>query len=156
MVINSVIVSEWFGNVFHNENWAAEKWHSLMLLLLRGRLMVLSEDKEMSFLNKLLILAVLGWLFQVQSPVCMQLFSEEKAGHRTQYKTVLKWIKTIQYSSLLFCHVFFILMWDLKNNCILVENYFPLVELCEATTFFSVRNYNCIWNTLSTYQSATR
>uniref|UniRef100_A0A669PSJ8 Codanin-1 C-terminal domain-containing protein n=1 Tax=Phasianus colchicus TaxID=9054 RepID=A0A669PSJ8_PHACC len=28
-------------------------------------LMVLSEDKEMSFLNKLLILAVLGWLFQV-------------------------------------------------------------------------------------------
>uniref|UniRef100_A0A8C6YR72 Codanin 1 n=1 Tax=Nothoprocta perdicaria TaxID=30464 RepID=A0A8C6YR72_NOTPE len=33
--------------------------------LLRGRLMVLSEEKEMSFLNKLLILAVLGWLFQV-------------------------------------------------------------------------------------------
>jgi len=32
---------------------------------MRGRLMVLSEDKEMSFLNKLLILAVLGWLFQV-------------------------------------------------------------------------------------------
>ncbi|XP_037994972.1 codanin-1 isoform X3 [Motacilla alba alba] len=31
------------------------------------RLMVLSEDKEMSFLNKLLILAVLGWLFQVPS-----------------------------------------------------------------------------------------
>uniref|UniRef100_A0A663E6Q2 Codanin-1 C-terminal domain-containing protein n=1 Tax=Aquila chrysaetos chrysaetos TaxID=223781 RepID=A0A663E6Q2_AQUCH len=30
-------------------------------------LMVLSEDKEMSFLNKLLILAVLGWLFQVES-----------------------------------------------------------------------------------------
>uniref|UniRef100_A0A8D0KVS4 Codanin-1 C-terminal domain-containing protein n=1 Tax=Strix occidentalis caurina TaxID=311401 RepID=A0A8D0KVS4_STROC len=30
-------------------------------------LMVLSEDKEMSFLNKLLILAVLGWLFQVAS-----------------------------------------------------------------------------------------
>uniref|UniRef100_A0A8C9KQ44 Codanin 1 n=1 Tax=Serinus canaria TaxID=9135 RepID=A0A8C9KQ44_SERCA len=30
-------------------------------------LMVLSEDKEMSFLNKLLILAVLGWLFQVPS-----------------------------------------------------------------------------------------
>uniref|UniRef100_A0A672TVQ9 Codanin-1 C-terminal domain-containing protein n=1 Tax=Strigops habroptila TaxID=2489341 RepID=A0A672TVQ9_STRHB len=29
-------------------------------------LMVLSEDKEMSFLNKLLILAVLGWLFQVE------------------------------------------------------------------------------------------
>uniref|UniRef100_A0A8C4KTS1 Codanin 1 n=1 Tax=Dromaius novaehollandiae TaxID=8790 RepID=A0A8C4KTS1_DRONO len=28
-------------------------------------LMVLSEDKEMSFLNKLLILAILGWLFQV-------------------------------------------------------------------------------------------
>lgn len=28
--------------------------------------MVLSEDKEMSFLNKLLILAVLGWLFQVE------------------------------------------------------------------------------------------
>uniref|UniRef100_A0A8C0UH13 Codanin 1 n=1 Tax=Cyanistes caeruleus TaxID=156563 RepID=A0A8C0UH13_CYACU len=32
-------------------------------------LMVLSEEKEMSFLNKLLILAVLGWLFQVVSPV---------------------------------------------------------------------------------------
>ncbi|NWS72005.1 CDAN1 protein, partial [Crotophaga sulcirostris] len=31
------------------------------------RLMVLSEDKDMSFLNKLLILAVLGWLFQVPS-----------------------------------------------------------------------------------------
>uniref|UniRef100_A0A8B9NGY5 Codanin-1 C-terminal domain-containing protein n=1 Tax=Accipiter nisus TaxID=211598 RepID=A0A8B9NGY5_9AVES len=32
-------------------------------------LMVLSEDKEMNFLNKLLILAVLGWLFQVESLV---------------------------------------------------------------------------------------
>uniref|UniRef100_A0A8C2TVC0 Codanin 1 n=1 Tax=Coturnix japonica TaxID=93934 RepID=A0A8C2TVC0_COTJA len=30
-------------------------------------LMILSEEKEMSFLNKLLILAVLGWLFQVPS-----------------------------------------------------------------------------------------
>ncbi|NXT70878.1 CDAN1 protein, partial [Chaetops frenatus] len=37
------------------------------LLLQVYRLMVLSEDKEMSFLNKLLILAVLGWLFQVPS-----------------------------------------------------------------------------------------
>ncbi|XP_059705542.1 codanin-1 [Haemorhous mexicanus] len=37
------------------------------LLLRVYRLMVLSEDKEMSFLNKLLILAVLGWLFQVPS-----------------------------------------------------------------------------------------
>ncbi|KFZ56910.1 Codanin-1, partial [Podiceps cristatus] len=37
------------------------------LLLKVYRLMVLSEDKEMSFLNKLLILAVLGWLFQVPS-----------------------------------------------------------------------------------------
>ncbi|NXL00492.1 CDAN1 protein, partial [Mesembrinibis cayennensis] len=37
------------------------------LLLHVYRLMVLSEDKEMSFLNKLLILAVLGWLFQVPS-----------------------------------------------------------------------------------------
>ncbi|XP_040557844.1 codanin-1 isoform X4 [Gallus gallus] len=37
------------------------------LLLQIYRLMVLSEDKEMSFLNKLLILAVLGWLFQVPS-----------------------------------------------------------------------------------------
>uniref|UniRef100_A0A8C9L2L1 Codanin 1 n=1 Tax=Serinus canaria TaxID=9135 RepID=A0A8C9L2L1_SERCA len=39
------------------------------LLLQVYRLMVLSEDKEMSFLNKLLILAVLGWLFQVESPL---------------------------------------------------------------------------------------
>jgi len=46
--------------------------------------MVLSEDKEISFLNKLLILAVLGWLFQVESPVRTQLFPEEKAGHTTQ------------------------------------------------------------------------
>ncbi|NXD07818.1 CDAN1 protein, partial [Nothocercus nigrocapillus] len=37
------------------------------LLLQIYRLMVLSEEKEMSFLNKLLILAVLGWLFQVPS-----------------------------------------------------------------------------------------
>ncbi|NXP54800.1 CDAN1 protein, partial [Heliornis fulica] len=37
------------------------------LLLQVYRLMVLSEDKKMSFLNKLLILAVLGWLFQVPS-----------------------------------------------------------------------------------------
>ncbi|NWQ77971.1 CDAN1 protein, partial [Columbina picui] len=37
------------------------------LLLQVYRLRVLSEDKEMSFLNKLLILAVLGWLFQVPS-----------------------------------------------------------------------------------------
>ncbi|XP_014805861.1 PREDICTED: codanin-1 isoform X2 [Calidris pugnax] len=37
------------------------------LLLQVYRLMVLSEDKEISFLNKLLILAVLGWLFQVPS-----------------------------------------------------------------------------------------
>ncbi|NXH01270.1 CDAN1 protein, partial [Loxia leucoptera] len=37
------------------------------LLLRVYRLMVLSEDKDMSFLNKLLILAVLGWLFQVPS-----------------------------------------------------------------------------------------
>lgn len=47
------------------------KTDTLLLLLLHGRLMVLSEDKEMSFLNKLLILAVLGWLFQVESLVCM-------------------------------------------------------------------------------------
>ncbi|XP_074985782.1 codanin-1 isoform X3 [Caretta caretta] len=37
------------------------------LLLQLYRCQVLSEDKEMSFLNKLLILAVLGWLFQVPS-----------------------------------------------------------------------------------------
>ncbi|NXP15042.1 CDAN1 protein, partial [Thinocorus orbignyianus] len=37
------------------------------LLLQVYRLMVLSEDKEISVLNKLLILAVLGWLFQVPS-----------------------------------------------------------------------------------------
>ncbi|XP_025071135.1 codanin-1 isoform X4 [Alligator sinensis] len=37
------------------------------LLLQVYRSMVPSEDKEMSFLNKLLILAVLGWLFQVPS-----------------------------------------------------------------------------------------
>ncbi|KAF1654930.1 Codanin-1, partial [Aptenodytes patagonicus] len=37
------------------------------LLLQVYRLTVLSEEKEMSFLNKLLILAVLGWLFQVPS-----------------------------------------------------------------------------------------
>ncbi|XP_042312185.1 codanin-1 [Sceloporus undulatus] len=35
------------------------------LLLKLYRCMLLSEDKEMCFLNKLLILAVLGWLFQV-------------------------------------------------------------------------------------------
>uniref|UniRef100_A0A8C0IUA6 Codanin-1 C-terminal domain-containing protein n=1 Tax=Chelonoidis abingdonii TaxID=106734 RepID=A0A8C0IUA6_CHEAB len=35
------------------------------LLLQLYRCLVLSEDKEMSFLNKLLILAVLGWLFQL-------------------------------------------------------------------------------------------
>uniref|UniRef100_A0A8B9BYI8 Codanin-1 C-terminal domain-containing protein n=1 Tax=Anser brachyrhynchus TaxID=132585 RepID=A0A8B9BYI8_9AVES len=40
-------------------------------------LMVLSEDKEMSFLNKLLILAVLGWLFQVESPVSFPSFSHQ-------------------------------------------------------------------------------
>ncbi|NXI92748.1 CDAN1 protein, partial [Psophia crepitans] len=37
------------------------------LLLQVYRSIVLSEDKKMSFLNKLLILAVLGWLFQVPS-----------------------------------------------------------------------------------------
>ncbi|NWZ76639.1 CDAN1 protein, partial [Poecile atricapillus] len=44
------------------------------LLLQVYRLMVLSEDKEMSFLNKLLILAVLGWLFQVVPSVPEELF----------------------------------------------------------------------------------
>ncbi|NXJ15405.1 CDAN1 protein, partial [Odontophorus gujanensis] len=44
------------------------------LLLQIYRLMVLSEDKEMSFLNKLLILAVLGWLFQVVPSVPEELF----------------------------------------------------------------------------------
>ncbi|XP_074680319.1 codanin-1 isoform X3 [Strix aluco] len=42
------------------------------LLLQVYRLMVLSEDKEMSFLNKLLILAVLGWLFQDSVPLVDQ------------------------------------------------------------------------------------
>ncbi|XP_041315879.1 codanin-1 isoform X3 [Pyrgilauda ruficollis] len=42
------------------------------LLLQVYRLMVLSEDKEMSFLNKLLILAVLGWLFQDFVPLVDQ------------------------------------------------------------------------------------
>ncbi|POI35554.1 hypothetical protein CIB84_000694 [Bambusicola thoracicus] len=42
------------------------------LLLQVYRLMVLSEDKEMSFLNKLLILAVLGWLFQDPVPLVDQ------------------------------------------------------------------------------------
>lgn len=65
------------------------KSNTLVLLLL-DRLMVLSEDKEMSFLNKLLILAVLGWLFQVESPACTQLFPEGRAVHRTQWKIVLK------------------------------------------------------------------
>nr|XP_006135463.1 codanin-1 isoform X1 [Pelodiscus sinensis] len=45
---------DYYGRVF-----------SLLLQLYRG--LVLSEEKEMSFLNKLLILAVLGWLFQVPS-----------------------------------------------------------------------------------------
>uniref|UniRef100_A0A8C3KE85 Codanin-1 C-terminal domain-containing protein n=1 Tax=Calidris pygmaea TaxID=425635 RepID=A0A8C3KE85_9CHAR len=40
-------------------------------------LMVLSEDKEISFLNKLLILAVLGWLFQVESLVSFPSFSHQ-------------------------------------------------------------------------------
>nr|XP_033807255.1 codanin-1 isoform X2 [Geotrypetes seraphini] len=37
------------------------------LLLYLYRYMILKEEKEMSFLNKLLLLAVLGWLFQVPS-----------------------------------------------------------------------------------------
>ncbi|NWH62913.1 CDAN1 protein, partial [Geococcyx californianus] len=49
------------------------------LLLQVYRLMVLSEDKEMSFLNKLLILAVLGWLFQVPS-VPEELFFTPEVG----------------------------------------------------------------------------
>ncbi|NWR29209.1 CDAN1 protein, partial [Tachuris rubrigastra] len=44
------------------------------LLLQVYRLMVLSEDKKMSFLNKLLFFAVLGWLFQVVPSVPEELF----------------------------------------------------------------------------------
>lgn len=40
------------------------KLFSLLLHLYRNKL-ILTDEKEMSFLNKLLLLAVLGWLFQV-------------------------------------------------------------------------------------------
>ncbi|NXQ37994.1 CDAN1 protein, partial [Catharus fuscescens] len=58
------------------------------LLLQVYRLMVLSEDKEMSFLNKLLILAVLGWLFQVPSVPEELFFSTDDRQERFVMDTV--------------------------------------------------------------------
>ncbi|NXR80540.1 CDAN1 protein, partial [Pycnonotus jocosus] len=58
------------------------------LLLQVYRLMVLSEDKEMSFLNKLLILAVLGWLFQVPSVPEELFFTTDDKQERFMLDTV--------------------------------------------------------------------
>ncbi|NXB70832.1 CDAN1 protein, partial [Donacobius atricapilla] len=58
------------------------------LLLQIYRLMVLSEDKEMSFLNKLLILAVLGWLFQVPSVPEELFFTTDDRQERFMLDTV--------------------------------------------------------------------
>ncbi|NXQ57964.1 CDAN1 protein, partial [Anthoscopus minutus] len=58
------------------------------LLLQVYRLMVLSEDKEMSFLNKLLILAVLGWLFQVPSVPEELFFTTDDRQERLTVDTV--------------------------------------------------------------------
>ncbi|NXR37822.1 CDAN1 protein, partial [Zosterops hypoxanthus] len=58
------------------------------LLLQVYRLMVLSEDKEMSFLNKLLILAVLGWLFQVPSVPEELFFTTDDRQERFMLDTV--------------------------------------------------------------------
>ncbi|NXC79254.1 CDAN1 protein, partial [Cercotrichas coryphoeus] len=58
------------------------------LLLQVYRLMVLSEDKEMSFLNKLLILAVLGWLFQVPSVPEELFFTTDDRQERFVMSTV--------------------------------------------------------------------
>ncbi|NXM65320.1 CDAN1 protein, partial [Serilophus lunatus] len=58
------------------------------LLLQVYRLMVLSEDKEMSFLNKLLILAVLGWLFQVPSVPEELFFTTDDRQERLMMDTV--------------------------------------------------------------------
>ncbi|XP_017661865.1 PREDICTED: codanin-1 [Lepidothrix coronata] len=80
--------SERFGNFFLNENGGAENSHFLLLILLHGRLMVLSEDKKMSFLNKLLILAVLGWLFQVPSVPEELFFTTDDRQERFMMDTV--------------------------------------------------------------------
>ncbi|NXM56984.1 CDAN1 protein, partial [Illadopsis cleaveri] len=58
------------------------------LLLQVYRLMVLSEDKEMNFLNKLLILAVLGWLFQVPSVPEELFFTADDRQERFMLDTV--------------------------------------------------------------------
>ncbi|NXD34152.1 CDAN1 protein, partial [Copsychus sechellarum] len=58
------------------------------LLLQVYRLIVLSEDKEMSFLNKLLILAVLGWLFQVPSVPEELFFTTDDRQERFVMNTV--------------------------------------------------------------------
>ncbi|NWU75742.1 CDAN1 protein, partial [Onychorhynchus coronatus] len=58
------------------------------LLLQVYRLMVLSEDKKMRFLNKLLILAVLGWLFQVPSVPEELFFTTEDRQERFMMDTV--------------------------------------------------------------------
>uniref|UniRef100_A0A8C8SRT7 Codanin-1 C-terminal domain-containing protein n=2 Tax=Pelusios castaneus TaxID=367368 RepID=A0A8C8SRT7_9SAUR len=59
------------------------------LLLQLYRYMVLSEDKEMSFLNKLLILAVLGWLFQVPSVPEELFFTSEIRQERLMRDAVM-------------------------------------------------------------------
>ncbi|NXS28841.1 CDAN1 protein, partial [Pomatostomus ruficeps] len=58
------------------------------ILLQVYRLMILSEDKEMSFLNKLLILAVLGWLFQVPSVPEELFFTTDDRQERFMVDTV--------------------------------------------------------------------
>ncbi|NWQ66489.1 CDAN1 protein, partial [Neopipo cinnamomea] len=58
------------------------------LLLQVYRLMVLTEDKKMSFLNKLLILAVLGWLFQVPSVPEELFFTTDDRQERFMMDTV--------------------------------------------------------------------
>ncbi|NXP29695.1 CDAN1 protein, partial [Scytalopus superciliaris] len=58
------------------------------LLLQVYRVMVLSEDKKMSFLNKLLILAVLGWLFQVPSVPEELFFTPDDRQERFMMDTV--------------------------------------------------------------------
>uniref|UniRef100_A0A8C3P572 Codanin-1 C-terminal domain-containing protein n=1 Tax=Chrysemys picta bellii TaxID=8478 RepID=A0A8C3P572_CHRPI len=71
------------------------------LLLQLYRCLVLSEDKEMSFLNKLLILAVLGWLFQVHEFLSARL-------------ALLPTVRTVyvgDYSS----HLFFLFTGELRK-----------------------------------------
>uniref|UniRef100_H3ADC2 Codanin 1 n=1 Tax=Latimeria chalumnae TaxID=7897 RepID=H3ADC2_LATCH len=60
-------VVEFLSMVDHAAPFLDHYCQVFALLLRLYRSLVLSKNKEMSFLNKLLILAVLGWLFQVPS-----------------------------------------------------------------------------------------